>query len=535
MPTTTSENCPVVQYVLDGATDTSAVAAGKARLVGVIVADQTGTTHRIDGLAQTRALLATPEFHRRIYIDAVQAQVIEHRFGLPAAEHFDDLRTCWKLLTLTDAPQGSAHAHTASSWSPRIAWQDAQQRLNDAIAALHEQPFASLAAQGLQHLYERIERPLTTVTASMIAGGVLIDRQVALLLPGYEEASQIATHEFKSFAGNVNPTHAQAVQCYLYDQCGLPRDGHGKRSLKLQYLAHFVRSNKAVEAYLTFAHLQPPLRTLRALSEAVHDDDRIYPQLDQLGTVTGRFTCIEPNLLGLADDQRSLVIAREGCVFIEADYSQMELRVLAGLSNDVQLLDALADPTTDIHCRTASVVLGKPESDISPEQRQRFGKAVNFAVTYGSTPQGLAQTAAVTVAEADQLIQAFFRRYPDVAGWMTNATNGLGFGGEVRSYFGRRRFVGGDAPSAIDHGTQIVSTLVQGTSADLFKLAMLKVSARLPQGCRIVLPLHDAVLVEVPLELADVAEEILRTEMQEPCDDFATPLFVECRRGSAWA
>lgn len=522
----------IIEYVLNGPVHPATVAAGGCGFLGLLASSVDGIQTAV-GCADVRALLAQTPFHHRIYTDAVHAQVVERQFGLPPPTDFDDLRSCIALQTGNVPESGN----TDGSPSPggQAAWIAARSRLATAVDALAAQPLATLERNGLRFIYEQIERPLTTVTADMISRGLPIDG--ALLgeyVDGYATASQIARSELQAVASNLKSLHAAAVQRYFYDELGVPHDVDGKRSLVLDYLYEFAPRFPAVDAYCTLQHLQPLNAFLDNLSAACYGDV-VHPRLDALGTVTGRYTATKPNLLAIPAELRCLVKARPGMTLLEADYSQMELRVLAQLSGDPTMTAVLSDPEGDIHRSTAALVLAKPIARVTAEEREKFGKTINFSIVFGTSDVGLARAMNISPTAAAEFIAAFYSRRPRLREWLQEQSQGFGFGGEIRTMYGRRRVVGGTGSHAITRFNQIANNIIQGTASDVFKLALLRLAAALPESSRIVLPLHDAVLIEAPEDGAEEVARIVRHAMEFPTPNFSVPLFANVSVGTSWA
>ena len=229
---------------------------------------------------------------------------------------------------------------------------------------------------------------------------------------------------------------------------------------------------------------------------------------------------------------RTSAAARSG---LEADYSQIELRVLAELSQDAALLDAFATDI-DVHARTAGLICGVPEEAVSADQR-RVGKAVNFGIIYGQSVTSLADQLGIPEDEADQAIYRFFRGHAGVARWVSQIEQEAANDGYVLTHYCRRRRPAGLGRGFGSPGTlrQAVNAVIQGTAADIMKMAIVRAHEALPSGCSLLLTVHDSLLVEAPSgDLERVSEE-LRQAMEQAPLDFCTPLKVNLRTGSTWA
>ena len=238
---------------------------------------------------------------------------------------------------------------------------------------------------------------------------------------------------------------------------------------------------------------------------------------------------------------KAAFIADEGHVLIEADFSQIELRVLAHFSQEPAFLAAFSgdDSEVDLHRRTAALALGIDEADVTVEQRNTIGKGINFGIIYGLTPHGLAQTLSIDVDQADDFIAAFFDGYPAIGQWQQAVEQQVIRDGEVRTLYGRRRHLP-DVRSRNKDAKQralrqAVNTIIQGTAADINKLALARLHRALPEYCRLLLTVHDSVLVEVPEDQAGPAGRLVQRVMQSPPPEFTVPLVVDVSSGRCWA
>lgn len=267
----------------------------------------------------------------------------------------------------------------------------------------------------------------------------------------------------------------------------------------------------AVESYLS--HVDP----------ATH---RIRPELRPLGTATGRFSCREPNLQAIPKIVLDAFIPADGHVLLEADFSQIELRVLAHFSRDPAFLEAYTGDV-DIHRRTAAAVRGIPEDQVSSMDRHRLGKAVNFGIVYGETEYGLAESLGVSVEQARNFITGYFRAYPVVAQWIQRVQEAAFQQGWVQTLYGRRRYLSGigsrDAGEANRAGRQAVNSIIQGTAADINKLAIARLYHALPADCRLLLTVHDSVLLEVPARRVEDIVALARRVVEVTPPGFAYP------------
>jgi len=273
-------------------------------------------------------------------------------------------------------------------------------------------------------------------------------------------------------------------------------------------------------------------------------DGRVRTTFDQTATVTGRISSMEPNLQNIpirteeGREIRRAFVAGEGNILLDADYSQIELRVLAHMSGDDAMCEAF-NLGQDIHTRTAAEVHGVAMDEVTPEMR-RAAKAVNFGIVYGISGFGLARNARISRKEADYFIQMYFARYPGVRAFMDACVEQGREAGYAETLFARRRelFELSSANRNVrSFGERAaMNTPVQGTAADIIKLAMVRVSQRLAEGgykARLILQVHDELVVECPLSEADEVSALLQQTM-ESVVKLRVPLVAEVSRGKDW-
>ena len=261
-------------------------------------------------------------------------------------------------------------------------------------------------------------------------------------------------------------------------------------------------------------------------------------------TATGRLSSAEPNLqnipvrMELGRKIRKAFVPKNGCVFVDADYSQIELRILAHLSGDEQLIRAYRE-AEDIHRLTASQVFHTPYDEVTPQQRSN-AKAVNFGIVYGISSFGLGQDLNISRKEAEEYINRYFETYPKIKQYLDSLVEEAKSKGYVTTLFGRRRPVPEIASSNFmqrSFGERIaMNSPVQGTAADIMKIAMIRVDARLKKDnskAKIVLQVHDELLIDTPENEVEYVKRILQEEM-EAAADISVPLEVSVSTGSDW-
>jgi len=271
---------------------------------------------------------------------------------------------------------------------------------------------------------------------------------------------------------------------------------------------------------------------------------RIHPTYNQVGAATGRISCKNPNFQTLpikselGKKVRDALVAEDGYLILSADYSQVELRILAHLSGDEKLIE-IFEKDLDVHSMTASYIFAKPVEEISESERRK-AKTVNFGIVYGISPYGLSKELGIDVSEAEKLISRFFATFPKVSEWIRNTLDFAVKNGFVRTLFGRYRSVSGiysDDPNIREQSKRIaINTPIQGTAADIMKIAMVKIFDKFSTmglSSRIILQIHDEILVEVKEEEREVVTEIVRDSMEQACK-LRVPLKVDLSIGKSW-
>ena len=280
------------------------------------------------------------------------------------------------------------------------------------------------------------------------------------------------------------------------------------------------------------------------LQDCVAKDGKIHTTFNQTETRTGRISSLEPNLQNIpvrtneGKRLREFFVAGDGRVLVDADYSQIELRVLASMSGDENMISAFKSGA-DIHTATAAQVFGLPTDMVTPLLRSR-AKAVNFGIVYGIGAFSLAKDIGVTRKEADEYIKSYLATYPKVSAYMENTINDAKLNGYVTTLFGRKRYLPELSNSngmIRAFGERVARNApIQGTAADIIKLAMVKVFNRLAEqlpDAKLILQVHDELIVECDEKDAQKASEILKQEM-ESAADLAVPLTADAAFGKNW-
>jgi DNA polymerase-1 len=411
----------------------------------------------------------------------------------------------------------------------------------------------------LKTLFDDVEMPLAHVLAEMEFRGVRIDADVlAALSRDYAARLETLEREIHALAGHAfSIASPLQVRTVLFDELGLPvvkrtKTGPSTDAEVLEELAPLHPLPAALLEHRKYAKLKSTyVDALPALVEPA--TGRIHTTFNQTVTATGRLSSSDPNLQNIpirtAEGQqiRSAFLPREaGWRFVAADYSQIELRILAHLSGDAAMRQAFASGE-DIHTRTAAAVFGVEPAAVTSDMR-RTAKAVNFGILYGQSAFGLAKALGIPQPDAAAFINAYFKTFAGAAEFMDAALDRCRSDGHVTTILGRRRTISGVRDRAGRRSAAgvfalalpertAINTVVQGSAADLIKLAMLRVHRRLATaGLRaaLVLQIHDELVLEAPAEETTAAEQIVLAEMRDAME-FDVPLEVSVHSGATWA
>ena len=400
-------------------------------------------------------------------------------------------------------------------------------------------------------LYREIEVPLVGVLARMELAGVRVDEaKLAALGRRLEQELDGATQRIYALAGQeFNIGSPKQLQQILFEKLALPplkktKTGFSTDESVLEELALSHELPGALLAHRQLAKLKSTY--VDALPTFVNPETgRIHCSFDQTVAATGRLSASQPNLQNIpirtpvGQEIRACFVPAAGRVLLSADYSQIELRILAHLSKDPELLRAFQEGA-DIHVRTASQVFGVAESQVTPEQRART-KAINFGIIYGQSGFGLARTLGISQAEARAQIDAYFARYPGVRAFIREAVKSAESLGFARTMAGRRRYLPDlRSPNrALRQAAErmAVNSVIQGTAADVIKRAMIQLDRDLADGAarsaRMILQVHDELVFEVaPAELAALQSRVI-TRMQG-ASELSVPLEVHTGSGENW-
>ncbi len=418
------------------------------------------------------------------------------------------------------------------------------------VDALRETLSARLRELGMWELYETVDLPLCQVLAEMETEGFLIDRgalaEFGTMLSGRIDEVQKTIY---ALAGedtfNINST--QQLGGILFDKLGLPPVKKTKTgySTNADVLEKLRGEHPIIDSILEYRQLTKLKSTyVDGLGKVIGPNGRIHTSFQNTVTATGRLSSTEPNLQNipvrteLGAELRKMFAAPAGKVLVDADYSQIELRLLAHMAGDQAMIDGFRSGE-DIHTITASQVFNVPAEKVEPQMR-RSAKAVNFGIVYGISPFSLSQDIGVSVQEAKEYMEKYFAHYSGVRAYMDGVVEQARKAGYVSTLWGRRRWIPEIKSSSFNtrsFGERVaLNAPIQGTAADIIKLAMIRVRNRLKEEHfegKLVLQVHDELIVECP---EGEAEAVCRlVEEEEGVAALAVPLLAETNAGKTWA
>ncbi len=458
-----------------------------------------------------------------------------HSVTLEHQEHLFDIEIAAYLMN----PLASSYAHEdlKEDWAALTTWKRASLLLDQ------------MEKTGTKHLFDEIEMPLVFTLYDMEQEGIRVNAEE---LKSYGEALvgrigelERQIHEAAGESFNINSPKQLGV--ILFEKMGMQGGKKTKTgySTSAEVLDKLAPEHPIVKDILEYRQLTKLKSTYAdGLAGCIAEDGRIHSNFNQTITATGRISSTEPNLqnipvrMELGRLIRKVFIPREGCVFVDADYSQIELRVLAHMSGDETLIEAYRQ-AEDIHRITASQVFHVPFEEVTPLQR-RNAKAVNFGIVYGISSFGLSQDLDISKKEAGEYIERYFETYPGIKGFLDGLVAGAREKGYVTTMYGRRRPIPElKSPNFAQRsfGERVaMNSPIQGTAADIIKIAMIRVHDRLrDEGLKskLILQVHDELLIEAYEEEADRVEQILQEEMEQAAD-LRVSLEIDMHRGMSW-
>ncbi len=513
-----------------------AVRPGEARAVPFALADS------------LRAFLTDPA-RPKIICDVKGALLALSRMGIEARGFEHDVMLYAFLL---DADPSGCPLEEQARRRLDIKLSGAPEQHADLTLEIWQHLHPAVESRGLRKLYETIELPLASVLARMEHTGVLIDeRELARLSELMERDIARLTAEVHLLAGrSFNISSPQQLGKILFEELGLPapvKYGKGKViSTAADVLEELAAEHEIVRKVLEYRQLTKLKGTYVDALPALIDPQthRLHTSFNQAGAATGRLSSANPNLQNipikteLGREIRAAFIPRPGWQMIVADYSQIELRLLAHMSGDPVLVEAFRRGE-DIHTRTAAEVLGVPPLMVTPEAR-RTAKVINFGIVYGMSPFGLSQTLGISRQEAEEYIHNYFVRYAGVRRFIDDTIAEVRRTGVARTLFGRERPIpdmNSRNPNSRGFAERTaVNTPLQGTAADLIKLAMIRIDSRLRAeglATAMLLQVHDELVFEAPPEELDHVKKLVRREMEQ-VHPLEVPLGADVGAGPNW-
>ncbi|HEY6300128.1 MAG TPA: DNA polymerase I [Candidatus Binatus sp.] len=421
------------------------------------------------------------------------------------------------------------------------------------VRNLREALAARLEADGLTSMYNEIEMPIAPILAEMETAGIGIDGDALKVISKEfaEEMNRLERECYELAGREFNLNSPIQLREVLFTHLKLSAKGLKKTKSgfstdadTLEKLAAVHPMPRKLIEYRTISKLKSTYAD--ALSEVIRSGTgRIHTTWHQALVPTGRVSSSDPNLQNIPTRSvegrriRRAFVPRPGCVFVSADYSQIDLRVMAHLSGDKTLVDAFTTGE-DIHIRTATEVLGVTPDKVNAEAR-RLAKVINFGIIYGMGAQRLAGELGIALSEASDYIKRYFERLPGVRAWLDDTVRVARTTGYVTTMYGRRRYLpelNAQPGGARAQAERIaINTPIQGTAADLIKLAMIRLDRELKErglGARMILQVHDELLLEAPKGEWLEAAELAKREM-EGVAELKIPLKVELKSGPNWA
>ena len=419
----------------------------------------------------------------------------------------------------------------------------------EAVWNLRQPLQKELKDNGMEKLYADMELPLCNTLYRMEREGIAIDRN-QLQQFGEMLTQRIADCEdliFSYSGGDFNINSTKQLGELLFEKLGLPPVKKTKTgySTNAEVLEKLKSKHPIIPAIMDYRMLTKLKSTYAdGLMKVIDEDGRIRTTFQNLVTATGRLSSTEPNLQNipvrtdLGAEIRKMFIPKPGCVLVDADYSQIELRVLAHIAGD-EAMQAAFNGGLDIHTATAAQVFGVAPENVTPLQR-RNAKAVNFGIVYGISEFSLAEDIGVSRYEAKDYIDSYLANYRGVRDYMKQVVVDAREIGYTKTMYGRRRYIPELKASNFNvrSGAERIAlnTPIQGTAADLIKLAMIRVDRALEENypqAKLILQVHDELIVECPEEMAPQVAELVSREMEQVAT-LAVPLMAEAKWGKSW-
>ncbi len=430
-----------------------------------------------------------------------------------------------------------------------VPYSDDPTELSVAVSALNFKMYGKLYNQDMLKLLTDIEIPLAAVLTDMEKEGVQLDRQgvesFGVMLSQKAEEVQRTIYDLAGEEFNIGSP--KQLGHILFEVLGLPQGKKNRRgySTNAEVLEQIADKHPIVPLITEYRTLTKLYSTyVVGLLKVVSEDGRVHSTFKQTETRTGRISSVDPNIQNipvrtpLGREMRRFFTAKDGYMLVDADYSQIELRVLAHISDDKMMKQAFID-NVDIHTATAAQVFDQPVQWVTPELRSR-AKAVNFGIVYGIGAYSLSKDVGVSMSEASNYIKQYLSKYSGVHNYMEKTASDAEKNGYVTTMYGRRRYIkelASPNKTVKALGRRIaMNTPIQGSAADMIKIAMIRVYNRLKQSgidAKLILQVHDELIVEAKAEQAEQAAQLLKEEMENAVA-LSVPLTVDVNIGKTW-
>ncbi|MDD6034312.1 MAG: DNA polymerase, partial [Oscillospiraceae bacterium] len=492
--------------------------------------------------------LILPEEQPLVTFDAKPVYRLAFRMGRTFKAPMEDLKLAAYLLSSSEKSYSLSEMQEA--YLPGLKTEgDAPFREAAALLPLRDAVCTILSERQMDFLYREIELPLCEVLASMEEEGFMVDESgitaFGVLLDSQIEALKQEITELAGVEFNLNSTRDLAD--VLFNRLGLPPKKKTKTgySTDAEVLESLRGLHPIVGKILEYRQLSKLSSTyVVGLKKCIQPDGRVHSTFNQTETRTGRISSAEPNVQNipvrtpLGAEMRKFFVAKEGFTLVDADYSQIELRLLAHISGDENMIRGFREGA-DIHRMTASQVFGIPFEQVPPQMRSR-AKAINFGIVYGISAYSLSQDIHTSVKEAKQYIEDYLHTYSGVDAYMKASVEKAREQGYVETLFHRPRYlpdIHSKKPALRGFSERVAMNMpIQGTAADIIKLAMNRVYRRLKEEglhSRLILQVHDELLVETALDELDRVREIVRTEMENAVS-YSVKLEADVHDGKNW-
>jgi len=532
-----------------------------AKMIGLALSYDGGGKTSYDTDREAWPMLMPEPEQTVIFHNAKFDMGVLSRTGLPLPEKWEDTLIAAHLLNETaehglkplakehlgiDDPVTFEDADRMKMFDPEIFNEYAR---NDSRYTFRLWPKfqREIERQGLTAVYE-LEKSVVPVVMGMESAGMKLDlsRMSEMRRVVETEASGIEVEIYEHAGCRFDLHSPQKVAAIVFDKLGVPsvkETKGGQRSVDKEALDDVRGHHPAVDAILRYREIDKLASTfLSVLPKFADSNGRIHPEFKQLGATSGRFSCANPNVQQipsrseLGKKLRQMFIPEEGNTLVVADWSQMELRILAQYSKDPLLLEAYSGAhETDLHTLTASRMFGKAEANVAKSERA-IAKMINFGIAYGITAIGLfnrlrPQGVDVSQQDCERFITDYFKTYSGVRKFLTQVETRARERGYVKNWFGRRRRVSGRTPREV---RQAQNFIIQATAADMAKTAMAKLYTTLPDGAKLIAMVHDEFIVECRTEQAEDVRSLMIETMQTAPEGFTVPMVVDAKIGSNW-